>query len=51
MSFRAWQNITAWQIEGAKGEGVTDSFFLGSKTTADSAAATRSGDDCFLAVC
>ena len=28
--------ITAWQIEGEKVEAVTDSLFLGSKTTEDS---------------
>ena len=27
--------ITSWQIEGGKGEVVTDSLFLGSKITAD----------------
>ena len=27
--------ITAWQIEGEKGKVVTDSFFMGSKITAD----------------
>ena len=27
--------ITSWQIEGGKGEAVTDFLFLGSKITAD----------------
>ena len=27
--------ITSWQIEGEKGEAVTDFLFLGSKVTAD----------------
>ena len=27
--------ITSWQIEGEKGEAVTDFLFLGSKITAD----------------
>ena len=41
--------IIAWQIEGGKVEVVTDFLFLGSKITADSAAAMKSEDDCFLA--
>ena len=28
--------ITSWQIEGEKGEAVTDFLFLGAKITADS---------------
>ena len=35
MSFREWQNITAWRTDGEKAEGVTDSLFLDSKVTVD----------------
>ena len=31
----AFGPITSWQIEGEKGEAVTDFLFLGSKITAD----------------
>ena len=43
--------ITSRQIEGKgrKVEVVTDSLFLGSKTTADGTAAMKSGDNCFSA--
>ena len=40
--------ITSWQIDGATMETVTDFIFLGSKITADGAAAMKLKDACFL---
>ena len=39
----------SWQLERENVEAVTDFLFLGSKITADVAAAMKSEDDCFLA--
>ena len=40
--------ITSWQIDGEKTETVTDFIFLGSKITADGAAAMKLKDSCSL---
>ena len=39
---------TSWQIDGEKTETVTDFIFLGSKITADGAAAMKLKDSCSL---
>ena len=41
-------SITSWQIEGETMETVTDFIFLGSKITADGAAAMKLKDSCSL---
>ena len=40
--------ITSWQIEEKKVEAMTYFLFLGSKITADNAAAVKLEDACFL---
>ena len=40
--------ITSWQIEGEKGETVTDIIFLGSKITADGDCSHEIKDACSL---
>ena len=40
--------ITYWQIDGETMETVTDFIFLGSKVTAESTAAMKLKDACFL---
>ena len=40
--------ITSWQIDRETSETVTDFIFFGSKVTAESAAAMKLKDPCFL---
>ena len=44
----AFSPVTSWQIDGEKGEAVTD-FLLCSQITAMVTAAVKSEDVCFLA--